>query len=40
MSRAGHLGRALITRRMGSIADNGSGVYYGYRNVESLCMAG
>jgi len=32
---------ALITSRMGSIADNGSGGYYGYRmSKAALCMAG
>jgi NAD(P)-dependent dehydrogenase (short-subunit alcohol dehydrogenase family) len=31
----------LITSRMGSIADNGSGGYYGYRmSKTALCMAG
>ncbi|WP_255452564.1 SDR family oxidoreductase [Synechococcus sp. RSCCF101] len=31
----------LITSRMGSIADNGSGGYYGYRmSKAALCMAG
>jgi NAD(P)-dependent dehydrogenase (short-subunit alcohol dehydrogenase family) len=45
----GNLGRgskiALITSRMGSIADNGSGAYYGYRmskaalNIAGMSMA-